>query len=199
MRVRVDAAVRVRVRVRKRMVLQRMCVVVVPMRRRVVDGRDHELPVQHALRTEYRVRDGAHEPALATQDGDLEAHALVEVHVRRGDDAVAMLVLYAVELVAQVVRVVVEDYRERADDFRERVFHLLVHERLAHEIADGLGAVWRGSTARGEAVELLEQGIGNRIVGLKNGKVYDIDIQEGLAMKKPFIDDRYDIFYDTAY
>ena len=49
------------------------------------------------------------------------------------------------------------------------------------------------------AVELLEQGIGNRIVGLKDGKVYDIDLQEGLAMKKPFIDDRYDIFYETAY
>lgn len=49
------------------------------------------------------------------------------------------------------------------------------------------------------AVELLEQSIGNRIVGLKDGKVYDIDLQEGLAMKKPFIDQRYDIFYDTAY
>ena len=49
------------------------------------------------------------------------------------------------------------------------------------------------------AVELLEQGIGNRIVGLKDGKVYDIDIQEGLAIKKPFIDHRYDIFYDVAY
>ena len=49
------------------------------------------------------------------------------------------------------------------------------------------------------AVELLEQGIGNRIVGLKNGKVYDIDLQEGLAMKKPFIDQRYDILEATAY
>jgi 6-phosphofructokinase 1 len=49
------------------------------------------------------------------------------------------------------------------------------------------------------AVELLDEGIGNRIVGLKNGQVYDIDIQEGLALKKPFIDHRYDIFYDTAY
>jgi 6-phosphofructokinase 1 len=49
------------------------------------------------------------------------------------------------------------------------------------------------------AVELLDQGIGNRIVGLKDGKVYDIDLQEGLAMKKPFLDRRYDIFYDTAY
>ncbi len=49
------------------------------------------------------------------------------------------------------------------------------------------------------AVELLEQGIGNRIVGLKDGKVYDIDLQEGLAMKKPFLDRRYEIFNETAY
>ncbi len=49
------------------------------------------------------------------------------------------------------------------------------------------------------AVELLEQGIGNRIVGFKDGKVYDIDLQEGLAMNKPFDDERYDILMDTAY
>ena len=36
------------------------------------------------------------------------------------------------------------------------------------------------------AVELLEKGIGNRVVGMKDGKVYDVDIQEALAMKKPF-------------
>ncbi|MDE7399245.1 MAG: 6-phosphofructokinase [Oscillospiraceae bacterium] len=36
------------------------------------------------------------------------------------------------------------------------------------------------------AVELLEKGIGNRVVGLKDGKVYDVDIQEALSMKKPF-------------
>lgn len=49
------------------------------------------------------------------------------------------------------------------------------------------------------AVELLEQGIGNRIVGYKNGKVYDIDIKEGLAIKKDFIDERYEILYKTAF
>ncbi len=49
------------------------------------------------------------------------------------------------------------------------------------------------------AVGLLDQGIGNRIVGLKNGQIYDIDLQEGLAMKKPFIDTRYDILNETAY
>ncbi len=49
------------------------------------------------------------------------------------------------------------------------------------------------------AVELLEQGIGNRIVGFADGKVYDIDLQEGLAMKKPFDDERYDILNETAY
>ncbi len=49
------------------------------------------------------------------------------------------------------------------------------------------------------AVELLEQGIGNRIVGLKDGKVYDIDLQEGLAMKKPFINRRFEIMNKTAF
>lgn len=49
------------------------------------------------------------------------------------------------------------------------------------------------------AVELLEQGIGNRIVGTKNDKVYDVDIQEALAMKKQFPDGLYDIMYKTAF
>ncbi|MCR5717906.1 MAG: 6-phosphofructokinase [Oscillospiraceae bacterium] len=49
------------------------------------------------------------------------------------------------------------------------------------------------------AVELLEKGIGNRIIGVKHGEIYDIDIQEGLAMKKPFPDHRYDILEATAY
>lgn len=49
------------------------------------------------------------------------------------------------------------------------------------------------------AVELLEQGIGNRIVGMKNGKIYDVDISEALSMKKPFPDKLYDILYKTAF
>lgn len=49
------------------------------------------------------------------------------------------------------------------------------------------------------AVELLEQGIGNRIVGMKDGRIYDVDLQEGLAMKKPFDDHLYDILMETAY
>lgn len=36
------------------------------------------------------------------------------------------------------------------------------------------------------AVELLKQGIGNRIVGIKNHRFYDMDIVEGCAMKKQF-------------
>ena len=49
------------------------------------------------------------------------------------------------------------------------------------------------------AVELLEQGIGNRVVGMKNNEIYDADIQEALSMDKPFLDKRYDILYDTAF
>lgn len=56
------------------------------------------------------------------------------------------------------------------------------------------------ATAMGyHAVELLEQGIGNRVVGLKDSKIYDVDIQEALSMTKPFEDDLYDILYKTAF
>ncbi len=36
------------------------------------------------------------------------------------------------------------------------------------------------------AVELLEQGIGNRVVGIKDSKLVDYDIQEALSMTKPY-------------
>lgn len=41
------------------------------------------------------------------------------------------------------------------------------------------------------AVELLKQGVGNRIVGIKNHQFYDMDIVEGIAMKKVFDLDLY--------
>ncbi len=43
------------------------------------------------------------------------------------------------------------------------------------------------------AVELLEQGIGNRVVGIKEDKVVDFDIDEALEMHKPFEADLYQI------
>lgn len=43
------------------------------------------------------------------------------------------------------------------------------------------------------AVELLEQGIGNRVVGIKEDKVVDFDIDEALEMVKPFEDELYEI------
>ena len=49
------------------------------------------------------------------------------------------------------------------------------------------------------AVELLEKGIGNRVVGVKNGKVYDVDIQEALSMKKPFDERLYKIANNISF
>lgn len=49
------------------------------------------------------------------------------------------------------------------------------------------------------AVELLEKGIGNRVVGMKNGKIYDVDIQEALSMKKPFDKRLYDIANEISF
>ena len=42
------------------------------------------------------------------------------------------------------------------------------------------------------AVKLLQKGIGNRIVGIKNNKIYDMDIIEGVAMKKKFDTELYE-------
>lgn len=49
------------------------------------------------------------------------------------------------------------------------------------------------------AVELLSQGIGNRVVGMQNSKIVDFDIQEALSMKKPFDDDLYHIAGEIAF
>ncbi|MGI5959126.1 MAG: 6-phosphofructokinase [Massiliimalia sp.] len=49
------------------------------------------------------------------------------------------------------------------------------------------------------AVELLDQGIGNRVVGIKEDKVVDFDIQEALSMKKPFPMDLYKIANDISF
>lgn len=49
------------------------------------------------------------------------------------------------------------------------------------------------------AVELLEKGIGNRVVGMKDGKIYDVDIQEALSMKKPFDKRLYDIANEISF
>ena len=49
------------------------------------------------------------------------------------------------------------------------------------------------------AVELLAQDISNRVVGMKDGRIYDVDIQEALSMKKEFPHKRYSILNDTAF
>ena len=43
------------------------------------------------------------------------------------------------------------------------------------------------------AVELLEKGIGNRVVGIKEDKVVDFDIDEALEMHKPFEEELFKI------
>ena len=49
------------------------------------------------------------------------------------------------------------------------------------------------------AVDLLEQGIGNRVVGMKDNKIYDVEIQEALAMTKPFEQDVFEAVNLTAF
>ncbi len=49
------------------------------------------------------------------------------------------------------------------------------------------------------AVELLEKGIGNRVVGIQDNKIVDFDIQEALSMKKPFEYDLYKIADEISF
>ncbi|MGI5893207.1 MAG: 6-phosphofructokinase [Candidatus Merdivicinus sp.] len=49
------------------------------------------------------------------------------------------------------------------------------------------------------AVELLRQGIGNRVVAQQKGAIVDYDIQEALAMKKEFPIDLYNIANDISF
>lgn len=49
------------------------------------------------------------------------------------------------------------------------------------------------------AVELLEQGIGNRVVGIKDSKIVDYDIQEALSMKKPYDEKLHHIAEEIAF
>lgn len=49
------------------------------------------------------------------------------------------------------------------------------------------------------AVELLEKGIGNRVIGMKNDELVDYDIQEALQMKKPFNSELYRIADEISF
>lgn len=49
------------------------------------------------------------------------------------------------------------------------------------------------------AVELLEQGVGNRVIGIQKDEVVDFDIQEALSMKKPFPQDLYDMANEISF
>lgn len=49
------------------------------------------------------------------------------------------------------------------------------------------------------AVNLLDKGIGNRVVGMQNGKIVDFDIKEALAMQKPFDVNLYNIANEISF
>ncbi|MBR6581695.1 MAG: 6-phosphofructokinase [Ruminococcus sp.] len=49
------------------------------------------------------------------------------------------------------------------------------------------------------AVELIEQGIGNRVVGIKDSKIVDYDIQEALSMTKSYDEKLHHIAEEIAF
>lgn len=61
-------------------------------------------------------------------------------------------------------------------------------------VRDRVAATQMGYTA----VQLLKQGIGNRVIGVKNGEIVNYDIYEALNMKKPFDDTMYEVANTTS-
>ena len=49
------------------------------------------------------------------------------------------------------------------------------------------------------AVELIDQGQNNRVVGMVHNKIIDVDIQEALSMKKPFDMQRYKVCDEITF
>jgi 6-phosphofructokinase 1 len=49
------------------------------------------------------------------------------------------------------------------------------------------------------AVDLLSEGIGNRVVGIQRNKIVDYDIKEALTMKKDFDKELYDIALTISF
>ena len=48
------------------------------------------------------------------------------------------------------------------------------------------------------AVQLLDKGIGNRVVGMKHGQIVDYDIYEALNMQKPFDEEMFEVARMTS-
>ena len=87
----------------------------------------------------------------------------------------------------------------------ERPFNYIQQRTGVETRLTVLGHVQRGGDATAmervyasamgyRAIELLEEGVGSRIVGVKENRIYDIDIDEALAMKK----DINELFYKVA-
>lgn len=55
-----------------------------------------------------------------------------------------------------------------------------------------------GTCFGAHAAKLLEKGIGNRIVGIHDNKIFDVDIVEGLAMPRKFNKELYELSYVVA-
>ena len=49
------------------------------------------------------------------------------------------------------------------------------------------------------AVELIDSGATNRVVGMKDNMIIDVDIQEALAMKKPFDTELYRVCNEITF
>jgi hypothetical protein len=132
-------------------------VAVVPMRRRNRKralGNELNAPVRDPTRGEHLFGGRAEPVGAPTHRHHLEAMLVVEVHVHRGSDAVAEVVLNRREALGQLAYVVVVDKRYRGDR-RHFFLKVLAPELRAREISNQLRA--RAASRRCERIDLFEQ------------------------------------------
>ena len=98
---------------------------------------------------------------FAAQNDDLEAVVLVEVHVGCGHDHAELGVLNGMQLFLHVACMMVEHDRERSHDLGAGDAALIDDERVAHEVAYHLAAVFRKPATCYVRIEQHEKVLGH--------------------------------------
>ena len=120
-------------------------------------GGHGEMAVGHALCSKDEVRDTVHKCAFAAKNDDFHAGMRVKMHMHARDDLLEIIVLDAVELVADIAGVVVEHDGERAHDFFPGKRAFLFDEGVAYQVADDLAAIFGKAAFGHERIESDEE------------------------------------------
>ena len=121
-------------------------------------------------------------------------------------NAIAEKIIKAHESQKEHFIVVVAEGVEASDEITKKINELTGIETrltvLGHVQRGGMPTL-RDRVAASQmgyhAVELIDRGVTNRVVGMKDNKIIDVDIQEALSMKKPFDEELYRVCNEITF